>query len=294
MTCKTEDSAHDAGVPSMKPDLPARLPFISVVTVVFNNEDGLNRTARSIRCQEYPCFEWIVVDGGSTDRTMSAVEQHRDLLAYCVSEPDKGIYDAMNKGLRAAKGDFVVFLNSGDVFSDARSLSKVGRGIQLSGRTVSMVCAGVQYRLPADTMYIQHPRDIDKTIWHGLPTSHQAIFFNIRDVEKIYYDIQYKVSADYYLVARYFKLNMPVLSVDSPVVHVELGGDSFSSRRWYRLINDCYFVQRRVLGLGRGKATLSYLRRITSRVAVEFLETRYLRNFVLYLMRFMKSKRAIS
>lgn len=87
---------------------------LSIITVNLNNRDGLQKTIDSVVSQTFRDFEWIVIDGGSTDGSKELIEQYADHFAYWVSEPDKGIYNAMNKGIRHAKGEYLMFLNSGD------------------------------------------------------------------------------------------------------------------------------------------------------------------------------------
>lgn len=97
---------------------------LSIITVNLNNRDGLQKTIDSVICQTFRDFEWIVIDGGSTDGSKALIEQYTDYFAYWVSEPDKGIYNAMNKGIRGAKGEYLQFLNSGDWYCDKDSLAK--------------------------------------------------------------------------------------------------------------------------------------------------------------------------
>lgn len=89
-------------------------PKLSVITIVYNNVKDIERTMRSVLDQTYPNIEYIIVDGASTDGTKDIIYNYKSRLAQFISEPDKGIYDAMNKGLRLATGDYVLFMNSGD------------------------------------------------------------------------------------------------------------------------------------------------------------------------------------
>ena len=97
---------------------------LSIITVNLNNCDGLQKTIDSVVSQTFKDFEWIVIDGGSTDGSKELIEQYADHFTYWVSEPDKGIYNAMNKGIRVAKGDYLQFLNSGDYLYDRTTLEK--------------------------------------------------------------------------------------------------------------------------------------------------------------------------
>lgn len=99
--------------------------LISVVTINYNNASGLEETIKSVTSQTFGDFEYIVIDGGSTDGSKQIIERFADKIDYWVSEKDKGIYNAMNKGARAAHGDYVAFLNSGDVYADKDALTNV-------------------------------------------------------------------------------------------------------------------------------------------------------------------------
>lgn len=89
---------------------------LSIITINYNNLEGLKRTYDSVVCQTFNDYEWIVIDGGSTDGSREFIEQHQDKFAYWCSELDKGIYNAMNKGTAKAKGEYLNFMNSGDTF----------------------------------------------------------------------------------------------------------------------------------------------------------------------------------
>lgn len=100
-------------------------PKISIITVVFNGQSFIERTIKSVLNQSYKNIEYIVIDGLSTDGTMVCIEKYKSSIATLVSEKDKGIYDAMNKGLEKATGEYVLFLNAGDELYDNEVLSKI-------------------------------------------------------------------------------------------------------------------------------------------------------------------------
>lgn len=91
-----------------------QLPTLSIITINFNNKEGLIKTVESVVHQSYQDFEYIVIDGGSTDGSADYIKEQQTHFDYWVSEPDKGIYNAMNKGIEVAKGEYCLFLNSGD------------------------------------------------------------------------------------------------------------------------------------------------------------------------------------
>src|SRR5690606_11151151 len=98
---------------------------ISIITIVYNNVRDIEYTIRSVMKQTYANIEYIIVDGFSTDGTLDVIEKYREEIAILISEKDNGIYDAMNKGLNVATGDYVLFLNSGDELYEDMTLEKV-------------------------------------------------------------------------------------------------------------------------------------------------------------------------
>ena len=100
-------------------------PLLSIVTVVLNNREGFARTARSVAAQEGAHYEWLVIDGGSVDGTLNHSKLCRTYIDYWISEPDRGLYDAMNKGIQIANGEYLLFLNSSDYFYRPQSLRSV-------------------------------------------------------------------------------------------------------------------------------------------------------------------------
>lgn len=98
---------------------------LSIISINYNNLEGFKRTYNSVICQTYQKFEWIIIDGGSNDGSKEFIEEHQDKFTYWCSEPDKGIYNAMNKGVAKATGDYINFLNSGDIYYDNVSLAKI-------------------------------------------------------------------------------------------------------------------------------------------------------------------------
>ena len=103
----------------------SKLPKVSVITVVRNDKEHIESTLNSLFVQDYPNIEYIVIDGASTDGTLEILEKYRNIIDYLISEPDNGIYDAMNKGISISNGDYIGFLNSGDEYADSRVFSTI-------------------------------------------------------------------------------------------------------------------------------------------------------------------------
>ncbi|MEN9918351.1 MAG: hypothetical protein RL662_787, partial [Bacteroidota bacterium] len=98
---------------------------ISVITISYNNAEGLLRTMESVVKQDFDDYEYIVIDGGSSDDSKNCIMSYSDKISYWISEPDKGVYHAMNKGIAVAKGEYLHFLNSGDTYAGSDVLSKI-------------------------------------------------------------------------------------------------------------------------------------------------------------------------
>lgn len=97
-------------------------PFLSIITINYNNSIGLEKTIQSIISQTYKDFEYLVIDGDSNDGSLEVIRKNQTAIHFSISEPDTGIYNAMNKGIKVAKGDYLLFLNSGDVFNGTTAL----------------------------------------------------------------------------------------------------------------------------------------------------------------------------
>lgn len=174
-------------------------PKFSVITVCYNAEATLEDTIQSVISQTYHHVEYIIVDGASKDRTMDIVNRYRDRIAVVVSEPDKGLYDAMNKGIRLTTGDYLCFLNAGDSFHEDDTLQQMVHSIHtlqlpdvLYGETELVDHEGHFLRMRR----LQAPEHLTwKSFRQGMLVCHQA-FFPRRDLV-MPYDLRYRFSADF-------------------------------------------------------------------------------------------------
>ena len=113
-------------------------PKFSIITVTYNAAKVLEDTIQSIVTQTYKNLEYIIVDGGSTDETLDIIHKYQEHITTVISEPDQGLYDAMNKGLRKARGCYLVFLNAGDAFHEPDTLQKIADSIEKNDPILSM------------------------------------------------------------------------------------------------------------------------------------------------------------
>lgn len=166
---------------------PTAGPRISVVTVCLNAAASIEATLRSVLAQDYPNLEYIVVDGGSSDGTVDLIRRYSERIAAFVSEPDRGVYDAMNKGIGLAGGEYLLFLNAGDVLAAKDVLS----------RAAAAADADILY---GDFAYAEGPRkgrvpaDVDKGVFN-----HQCILYrrSLHATFGRYFSVQGLTAADY-------------------------------------------------------------------------------------------------
>ena len=195
---------------------------LSIITVNLNNRDGLKRTIDSVVSQTFTDYEWIVIDGGSSDGSRELIEQYSDHFAYWCSEPDKGIYNAMNKGIAHAKGEWLQFLNSGDWLFDSGTLERVftqtfseeilyGDFIEYNNGKYG------RYYLPnkISLHYLQY-RDIN----------HQSMFINSSKIDKMYYDESIKIVADWHMFISLALKGYSFRHLDFPIVYYDGTGIS--------------------------------------------------------------------
>lgn len=260
----------DAADADARPD-----PKISVITVVFNNREGFLRTAASVVAQTGAHWEWIVIDGGSKDGTVEAIRTHANRIAYWCSERDGGIYDAMNKGLARASGDFLVFMNSGDRFAGPKALEAVSAAIGAANPDIGMVLGAVRFELTPTYSFVQSPRPLDPYVFHSLPTSHQAMFFRTALHRTTPFDPRIRIAADYDAICRMYKVNSKAAYVPEVVSVVWRGLDSNSIRFPFANMRDMASVQRRILGMGHTRVLASAVRRAMPQVAFRLMSSRY-------------------
>jgi glycosyltransferase involved in cell wall biosynthesis len=193
---------------------------ISVVTVCFNeSEEKIKHTFHSIISQNYTSVEFIVVDGGSNEYTLNALRLWSSKINHFVSEPDKGIFDAMNKGIRLATGDWICFMNVGDSFYNNEALSKL---IQSNDKNVDILYGDV-YKL--EFGLIISPDKLNSYTFYDLGICHQAILSHKRVFEKIGdFDLSMKLYGDADWVMRAFISGFSFLHIPEIVCVYQGGG----------------------------------------------------------------------
>ncbi len=174
----------------------SNIPKISIITVVYNGEHTLEKTIRSVACQTYSNIEYIIVDGNSKDNTVSIIKDHQKSISHWISEPDKGIYDAMNKGIELSTGDYLWFMNSGDEIYNSETLEKTINSCFNAdiyyGETVMID----DYGNEIGNRRLSTPEKLTwKSFKKGMLVSHQS--FIVKKNLVILYNLTYNFSADF-------------------------------------------------------------------------------------------------
>ncbi len=206
---------------------------VSIITVVYNNEQYIESAIKSVLEQTYPNIEYIVIDGASKDKTMEVVKKYEGKIAKWVSEKDKGIYDAMNKGLRLASGDIIGILNSDDIYANNEVIALVVENIEKTGADA---CFG-------DLVYVdQKNTDTIVRFWKSSEYQHgkfkwgwmpaHPTFFVKNEIYKKYgvFNTDFRIAADYELMLRFLeKYGIKSCYIPKVMVKMRIGGKSNQS-----------------------------------------------------------------
>jgi len=207
---------------------------ISIITACYNSASTIRDTLKTIEMQTHKDIEHIVIDGGSTDGTLEILNEYRENIAYLVSEPDEGLYEAMNKGIKKATGDVIGLLHSNDLFANEHSLSYVVNA--LADLTID-ACYG-------DLVYVQ-PENINKVarywksrsftpdlIYKGFMPAHPTFYVRkeIHEKYSMLFDVSYKLAADYEVLLRLLGTHkIRTQYIPNVMVKMRLGGTTNKS-----------------------------------------------------------------
>lgn len=236
---------------------------ISVITITYQAEQVLRRTTESVLQQAYPCVEHLIIDGASTDDTLSMAFEYKfqsdkalnGHTVHIVSEPDNGIYDAMNKGLQQATGDYIVFLNAGDCFPNSHTLNTIVD--KTTGDVKPAVIYGDTDIIDENGTFLYHRKNAapEKLSWQsfrkGMLVCHQAFYARADLAKATDYDLQYRYSADVDWCIRVMKeaekRNLPLVNVHEVVANYLEEGQT--TRHHQASLNERFQVMRHHYGL---------------------------------------------
>ncbi len=217
-------------------------PKFSIITICYNAEKTIADTIKSVVEQNYPNIEYIIIDGGSKDLTLKAIEPYKYKIATLVSEPDKGLYDALNKGLKLATGDIIGLLHADDFYADNNVLAYI-ESLFEDNKTMECISSSVniyknnifnkQYRLYKATRF---------KLWQfrlGMQPPHPGFFFKKEVLQKVgLFNTNFKISGDFDWLLRTIKVNKAKVMY-TPFISVSMrhGGISSSGFKSTFLMN---------------------------------------------------------
>lgn len=234
---------------------------ISVVTVCFNSVKTVEQAIKSVISQGHKNIEYIIIDGGSTDGTLDIIKKYEQYISYWVSEPDHGIYDAMNKGIKVATGDLIAFLNSDDwYFVDAlervAQMYATTRGNVIYGDMAVADSSGKDLKLLSC-------KDADfSRILYETVVYHPCTFIETRILKKRLFDTKYRICSDDDLfIDLYLKKHSFVYVGEGGITHFRLGGCSSSTTNSLKTNREVYIIGKKYLRYYRGQAIYHKIKR---------------------------------
>jgi glycosyltransferase involved in cell wall biosynthesis len=211
------------------------LPLITVVTVVYNGEHVLEKTIRSVIGQTYPHIEYLIIDGGSTDATLEIIKKYEGAIDYWVSARDQGIYDAMNKGVRLARGEWINFLNAGDQYFNSETIA----AIFLHPDAGDIIYGATLFNYDSRHRKIREPAKPLK-FTHGLPFCHQSCFIRTSLHKKYEFSEKYKIHADFDLFAGWWRSGRKFSLRETTIASVDCNG--VSSVKGFRRLQELWAI----------------------------------------------------
>lgn len=206
--------------------------IISIITICFNNESDIRPTIESVVNQSYKNIEYIIVDGASTDSTLDIVNEYKAKIATIISEPDRGLYDAINKGIRAATGDVVGLIHAGDQLYDDDVISKIVKVYEAYSDTQITYGHSKILALDGTVKRVNKSPEFKRSLCkRGWFPSHQSIYARREIFEQYgYYDTEIGWAADYHwFIKTFYVQNLNIRRLDEYVVRFALGGTSTSN-----------------------------------------------------------------
>lgn len=207
---------------------------ISIITIAYNVVDSIERTIKSVVNQNYENKEYIIIDGGSEDGTVDIIKKYNDNITYWVSEPDGGIYPAMNKGILKASGDYLIFMNAGDYFVSNNSISSLTSYFKDENKIVYGYIIKLYKNLKSYGRPLRkiNPDAVDFILW-GI--DHQAAFIKKELFDKYgLYDTTYRLASDWFFFMNVAGIHKEkIIYVDKPIAYFSMDGVSTKSKEKY-------------------------------------------------------------
>nr|WP_315250581.1 glycosyltransferase family 2 protein [uncultured Flavobacterium sp.] len=220
---------------------------ISIITVCYNRKNTIEKAMKSVFDQDYPDIEYIIVDGNSTDGTKEIIESYRDKISKYISEPDNGMYDAINKGLKLATGDVIGLMHSDDEFYDEKAVSRIVTRFKYDPSIEGVYGDGVYVSNDAQERMIRNriggafSRQRIKSGWLPL---HPTVYLKRKIFAKYgLYNVDFKIASDTEFLLRYlYKYKIKMSYINSYIVKMRMGGMSTNFKRAFEVLYEDYRI----------------------------------------------------
>lgn len=256
-------------------------PLITVITVVFNGAQYLEQTISSVINQSYDNVEYIIIDGCSNDGTLDIIKKYESAIDYWISEPDKGIYDAMNKGIIVTTGSWINFMNCGDYFYESNTIAAIFNDVNCSANSVLYGDHEVYY--PSKKKKKIRKAGKLELLWQGSQFSHQSCFISTRLYQRNLLSLDYRIGADFHFIYN-LSLNKETKFISMQKVLASVSAEGLSDRNRISVILEWWDIIRKA-GKANNKVAFFYLVLITQ----EYIKSKV--KFILSLTKYIVQKR---
>ena len=222
---------------------------VSVITVCYNRVATIENSIKSVLEQDYANVEYIVIDGGSNDGTQGVIEKYTDQIDHYISEPDKGMYDAINKGFKLASGDIIGLLHSDDEFYENSTISKIVEAIKRDKSLDGVYGDGLYVSNDANESIVRRKigGSFDRSkIKKGWLPLHTTVFLKIASLNDGYYNLDFKIASDTDFLLRYlYQHNLKLGYLDTYVTKMRVGGFSTSFKHAVKVYKEDWIIYKR-------------------------------------------------
>jgi len=220
---------------------------VSIITICYNREATIGKAIESVLNQDYPNIEYLVIDGNSNDGTTAIIQSYADKISTFISEPDKGMYDALNKGLQLATGDIIGLMHSDDEFYDGTVVSQIVAAFQNNQNTAGVYGDGIYVSNDAEERIIRDRIGGAyslKRVQSGWLPLHPTVYLKRTVMEKYgFYNLDFKIASDTELLLRYlYKYKIKMIYLNSYFVKMRMGGLSTSYKRAFEVLVEDYNI----------------------------------------------------
>ncbi|AWK03012.1 glycosyltransferase [Flavobacterium crocinum] len=218
----------------------SKTPLLTIITVSYNAVATIEQTILSVVNQYFEDYEYLIIDGGSTDGTVDIIKKYQDKITYWVSEPDKGIYAAMNKGAAISRGKWLCFMNSGDTFYNTSTLEDLFSKSNILDEDCDVIYGNTN-KVYRNYSKIIKPAEIGQIANH-LPFCHQSSFVSTEVFKKYNFNLQYKIVADDHLFYSLYKDGHRFCYIDQVISNYE-AMEGVSSRKFKNALWENYQIR---------------------------------------------------